>query len=165
MAAAGLAHETKNPLGIVRGFAQRISQDQAEPAESRTMADHIVDAVDRAPARLGEFMTYASVRELDMSCVDVSDVLDHVHSILKPDTEEAGVILDVQADHVRVAADRDMLCQILINLLLNSLQSRFWARYDLWMAGSMMTVVPVMIIYAFSSRYLIRGVAMTGLKA
>ncbi|MHB1293832.1 MAG: carbohydrate ABC transporter permease [Anaerolineae bacterium] len=49
-------------------------------------------------------------------------------------------------------------------LLLAGLQSLYSSRYDLWMAGAMLTVVPVMTIYAFASRYFIKGLAMTGLK-
>ncbi|MHB0857215.1 MAG: carbohydrate ABC transporter permease [Anaerolineae bacterium] len=50
-------------------------------------------------------------------------------------------------------------------LLLNMLRGMWWTRYEIWAAGSMLTVAPVMIIYAFASKYFIRGIAMTGLKA
>ncbi len=49
-------------------------------------------------------------------------------------------------------------------LLLYGLRSLYWSRYDLWSAGSMLTVIPVMIVYVFGSKYFIRGFAMTGLK-
>jgi len=50
-------------------------------------------------------------------------------------------------------------------ILLNGLKSLYWTRYEMWTAGSMMTVIPVMILYVFASKYFIRGVAMTGMKA
>jgi ABC-type glycerol-3-phosphate transport system permease component len=50
-------------------------------------------------------------------------------------------------------------------IVLAGLRNLYWTRYDMWTAGSMLTVVPVMIVYAFASRYFIRGLAMTGLKA
>jgi multiple sugar transport system permease protein len=50
-------------------------------------------------------------------------------------------------------------------LVLAGLRNLWWTRYELWSAGSMLTVMPVMIIYAFASKYFIRGLAMTGLKA
>jgi multiple sugar transport system permease protein len=49
-------------------------------------------------------------------------------------------------------------------LVLASLRSLYWTRYDMWSAGAMLTVVPVMILYSFASRYFIQGLAMTGLK-
>jgi multiple sugar transport system permease protein len=48
--------------------------------------------------------------------------------------------------------------------LLAGLRSYYWTSYDLWMAGSMLTVIPVMIVYAFASKYMIKGIAMSGLK-
>jgi multiple sugar transport system permease protein len=49
-------------------------------------------------------------------------------------------------------------------VILNALKSLYWSRYDMWIAGSMLTIVPVMTIYAFASKQFVRGVAMTGLK-
>ena len=34
----------------------------------------------------------------------------------------------------------------------------------MWMAGTMLTVMPVMALYLVASRQFIRGIAMTGLK-
>jgi multiple sugar transport system permease protein len=50
-------------------------------------------------------------------------------------------------------------------LVLAGLRNLWWTRYEMWSAGSMLTVVPIMIVYSFASKYFIRGIAMTGLKA
>jgi len=50
-------------------------------------------------------------------------------------------------------------------LVLAGLRNLWWTRYEMWSAGSMLTVIPVMVIYAFASKYFIQGIAMTGLKA
>lgn len=50
-------------------------------------------------------------------------------------------------------------------LVLAGLRNLWWTRYEMWAAGSILSVVPIMIIYSFASRYFIRGIAMTGLKA
>ena len=50
-------------------------------------------------------------------------------------------------------------------LVLAGLRSLYWTRYEMWAAGSMLTVVPVILIYIFASKQFIRGLAMTGLKA
>ncbi len=49
-------------------------------------------------------------------------------------------------------------------LLLAGLRSIYWSRYDMWSAGSVMTTVPIMVVYAFASKYFIRGMALTGIK-
>lgn len=50
-------------------------------------------------------------------------------------------------------------------LILAGLRNLFWTRYEIWAAGAMLTVIPVMIIYSLASRFFIQGIAMTGLKA
>lgn len=49
-------------------------------------------------------------------------------------------------------------------LVLAGLRSLYWTRYEIYAAGSMLTVLPVMIVYSLGSKYFIRGVAMSGLK-
>ena len=49
--------------------------------------------------------------------------------------------------------------------MLAGLRNLWWTRYEMWSAGSMLTVVPVMFLYSLASKYFIRGIAMTGLKA
>ena len=55
--------------------------------------------------------------------------------------------------------------KLTLPLVLAGLRSLYWTRYEMWAAGSMLTVVPVMLIYIFASKYFLRGLAMTGLKA
>jgi len=50
-------------------------------------------------------------------------------------------------------------------LVLAGLRSLYWSRFELYAAGSMLTVLPVMILYAIASKQFVRGIAMTGLKA
>lgn len=49
-------------------------------------------------------------------------------------------------------------------MLLASMRSLFFERYNIWSAGSMLTVIPVMILFIFAQRYFIKGLALGGLK-
>ena len=49
-------------------------------------------------------------------------------------------------------------------LALAGLKSLFWERYEIFCAGAMITVVPVMIVYSFLQRHFVRGLTMGGLK-
>jgi len=51
-----------------------------------------------------------------------------------------------------------------LTLVIAGLKSPMYTRYDIWTAGAMVTVIPVMIFYSFASKYFIRGIAMSGLK-
>ncbi len=123
LAAAGLAHETKNPLGIIMGMAQQIEARHDIPAESRDMLGHIMDEVDKASSRLGNFMNFARQRKPSLSPVRVDRLCHETTRILGPDFEAAGVELLTQVAEATIAADEAMLRQILVNLLLNSLHA------------------------------------------
>jgi multiple sugar transport system permease protein len=49
-------------------------------------------------------------------------------------------------------------------LIIAGLRNLHWNRYNLWATGSMLTVVPVMIMFTLAQRQSLRGLAMTGLK-
>jgi len=123
LAAAGLAHETKNPLGIIMGMAQQIEARHDIPAESRVMLGHIMDEVDKASSRLGNFMNFARQRKPSRTPVRVDRLCREVARILEPDFEAGGVELLTQVAETTISADEAMLRQVLVNLLLNSLHA------------------------------------------
>ncbi len=123
LAAAGLAHETKNPLGIILGIAQQIANNPRLPDESRVMLEQVIDEVDKAAARLGDFINFARQRGVRATLLDGQELCSKVADILRPDFEAAGVELEVESVPAMIVADEDMLRQILVNLLLNALHA------------------------------------------
>ena len=118
--AAGLAHETKNPLGLVRGLAQQLSARTDISADVQKVAERIVDASDLAVARLGEFLSFARIREVQPAPVPFQTVLDRALDVLGVDLEHSSVTVSNTNTDVWIMADSDMLLQVLLNLLLNS---------------------------------------------
>jgi multiple sugar transport system permease protein len=51
-----------------------------------------------------------------------------------------------------------------VQLGLASFKGSYSTRYDLLMAASMFAMVPVLVIYAFSQKYIVKGIVMTGIK-
>ena len=123
LSAAGLAHETKNPLGVIRGLAQRIARAQDVPGETRHLADAIVNEVDTTAARLGDFLSYAGSRDPRPGPTDAARVVGRVADLLGPDFEQAGVSLAVACEPLVIEADEGMLKQIAVNLVLNALRA------------------------------------------
>lgn len=123
LAAAGLAHETKNPLNIIRGLAQMISKQDDAPAPIREKSRGIVDEADRVTAQLNEFINYSRPREVRRSPVALGSAVGEVVRALGYDLEEKAIQLTVQPDLPRIEADEQLLRQALFNLLLNATQA------------------------------------------
>ncbi len=123
VAAAGLAHETRNPLNVVRGLAQLIAKQEAAPGEIRDRARKITDEVDRVTVQLNEFIDYSKPREPKPAPVAVNAVAADVERALRSDMEDKAIQFHLSGPDVVIDADESLLRQILFNLLLNSIQS------------------------------------------
>lgn len=122
LAAAGLAHETKNPLGIIRGLAQNIADNKENSKKTRTMARDIMEETDVTTARLGDFLSYAKIRSPKPVEINTIEYIERIISLVKDDFDNAGVELVTAVETPSIYADQDMLSQILMNLLTNSLR-------------------------------------------
>jgi len=122
LAAAGLAHETKNPLGVIRGLAQNIADNSENNSETRKKAREIMEETDVTTARLGDFLSYARFRSPVPEEINSVDFLERICGLMKDDFDNAGVELRTELSPVIMMADKDMLSQILVNLMTNSLR-------------------------------------------
>lgn len=123
LAAAGLAHETRNPLNIIRGLAQMISKQQDASTEVRRKTREIIDETDRVTAQLNEFINYSRPREVRRTSVPLKTVVNEVARALTYDLEEKCVRLRFPEELPVIEADEQLLRQTLFNLLLNAVQA------------------------------------------
>ena len=123
VAAAGLAHETRNPLNIVRGLTQMISNDASAPEEIRRRSREIIEEVDRVTSRLNEFIDYSKPREAKLGPTNLNAVVQDVGRALESDREEKGIRFGLTGPELVVEADESLLRQVLFNLLLNAIQA------------------------------------------
>ncbi|MFP4500973.1 MAG: sensor histidine kinase [Candidatus Hydrogenedentota bacterium] len=120
---AGLAHETKNPLGLVRGLAQTIADGDATAEESRRNATKIVDEADRIVSQIDGFLNVARAAEPAVENVALDDLFSDVQRLVASEAGEAGVELSIFGRGLVVAADPAMLRRVLLNLLINAFRA------------------------------------------
>ena len=124
LAAAGLAHETRNPLNIIRGMAQMLSKQTAvSPEEIRDKSRAIVNETDKVAAQLNEFINYSRPREVRRSKIALNSAINEVVRTLAHDIEEKKLRVETGGDPVAIEADEQLLRQVLFNLLLNAIQA------------------------------------------
>src|SRR5215831_12201285 len=123
LAAAGLAHETRNPLNIIRGLAHVISKRPETGNEVREKAKGIVEEADKVAAQLNEFINYSRPREVRRTMLSVGSVVNEVARALSYDLEEKKIGMKFEGEHLSVEADEQMLRQALFNLILNAIQA------------------------------------------
>ncbi len=121
-AAAGLAHETRNPLNLIRGLAHLIAAEPATPPRLKAHAAGILEEADRVTVQLNEFINYSKPREVHAVPVEVSRLVADVARTLQPDLEEKKIVFTPPAP-LTIAADPPLLRQALFNLILNAVQA------------------------------------------
>jgi len=119
--AAMLAHEVKNPLSGIRGAAQLLEQGASEG--DRELCLLIQDEVDRIKT-LVERMDMFSDRPMEMAPVNIHEVLDHVRRIaLSGFAAHLRIVQDYDPSLPPVWGNRDLLVQILLNLVKNAAEA------------------------------------------
>lgn len=119
---AGLAHETRNPLGLVRGLMQSISSHSGSAEPVRRMAQTAIDEVDRTVGRISSFLQLARPVEPSLEPVHLAPLLEEVAGLMSTEAPE-GVLLrtDCRDARLSVLADSDMLRRALFNLGINAI--------------------------------------------
>ena len=123
LAAAGLAHETRNPLNIIRGMAQMLSRQPDAPPEIKEKSSAIVNETDKVTAQLNEFINYSRPREIRRAVLPLQSAIQEVVRALNYDMEEKKVKLEMKGDLMSIEADEQLFRQMLFNLLLNAIQA------------------------------------------
>jgi two-component system sensor histidine kinase HydH len=119
--AAGLAHETKNPLSLIRGMAQTCLNRADAPEPIRTSARRIVDESDRLQGRIDAFLTYSRPRHPEWQRVDLEALLRETVALFEDEANEKGVRLTASAESVFAFVDPDLFRQMGVNLLANAM--------------------------------------------
>ena len=124
-AASGLAHETRNPLGVIRGGLQSIliHGQRASGDDQASKLQLLLEECDRVTSRINQFLAYARPQAASLEAVDTQALFAELQVLLQPDLEAKQLQLQVRADAACgvVLADANLLRQILFNLVQNAI--------------------------------------------
>lgn len=123
LTAAGLVHETKNPLNLIRGLAQMLGRGADLPEALRGTAVKITEEADRITGRLNQFLDYARPPQPHPKLVQLTAMVENIFEVLASDREEKSVIFKVNGPSLDVIADESLLRQVLFNLIHNAIQA------------------------------------------
>lgn len=122
--AAGVAHEIRNPLSSIRGFAQFLRHALAERPREQEYAEVMIKEVDRINRVVTDLLTFARPLETELAATDVKELVEHTVRLVEGDAHRRGVEVhkNISPDVSRIFLDANQMTQSLLNLLLNALQ-------------------------------------------
>src|SRR5215467_744006 len=116
---AGIAHEFKNALATISGYAQMIPD--ASPNESVDYARKIVEQTRNITHMVAEFLKYARPLEIPEERVELEEVVERaVAEILQVMPQ---VMIECKGNFGDVAGDEGLLRQALLNLARNAAEA------------------------------------------
>lgn len=120
--AAVLAHELKNPLGIIRGSAEILLKGR-DPAQQTEILQFILEETDRLTALTDEFIQFARMAPPEKNPVDLDDLVQSVAFLWESRRKAAPTLairFELNLRGETVPLDSRQIYQVLLNLLANA---------------------------------------------
>lgn len=121
---AGIAHEIKNPLTSMKGFADLVWAKIDDKDFIRKFATIITDEINRLNLLIERFLSFAKPEIGMMSEVRLEKIVEDSLSIISYNLTKNRIEVSLDLDEpLTVYGSREMLIQVFINILLNSIQA------------------------------------------
>lgn len=124
--AAGIAHEIRNPLGSIKGFAQYFRNKFPEGSEDRNYAGVMINEVDRLNRVIQDLLNFAKPQEPKLSLVEIQPLIRHVLKLVQQDIRANNIhVIESfpKEPLITIMADADMIMQVFLNLFLNAIEA------------------------------------------
>jgi signal transduction histidine kinase len=122
--AAGVAHEIRNPIGMIRSSAQLLENAGGLAERDRELLSVIEKEANRVAETITEFVGFATPTRPSLAACEVPPLLERAQAMLRPEAERRGIHLDVTLapDLPRAWVDPELLHRALANLIRNAMQ-------------------------------------------
>ncbi len=123
--AAGVAHEIRNPLSSIKGFATYFGKRYEENSSDKETAQIMVKEVERINKSITQLLEFAKPMIIEKKPVDINDLIRHSlklvnHDIVKKNIQTS---IDINIKNHTVYTDGDRMNQVLLNLYINAIQA------------------------------------------
>ncbi len=123
--AAGVAHEIRNPLSSIKGFATYFKERYRQVPEDQKTADIMIQEVDRLNRVIGQLLEFARPLSLRKEPTSFPGLIQSSLRMIEREARERAVALrfDPLPEPGPVLLDPDKMKQVLMNLYLNAMEA------------------------------------------
>ena len=121
--AAGVAHEIRNPLSSIKGFATYFKERYREIPEDHKTAEIMIQEVERLDRVIGQLLEFARPMNISKKTASLEDVIKDSLRMVEAEARQRGIRVDFSSDPQtkEVRIDTDRIRQVLLNLYLNAI--------------------------------------------
>jgi signal transduction histidine kinase len=123
--AAGLAHEIRNPLAGIAGVIEIVARDLPASSPARAVVKDVRDEIAQINRILTDLLGTARPRAAEMRQSNLNTTVEHAVMLARQQVLSRPIKIDFAPDPdlPEVDHDSDQIHQVLLNLLLNSVQA------------------------------------------
>ncbi len=124
---SSVTHELKTPLTNIRMYVEMLQQGIATtPKKEQEYLEILGNESTRLSSLINNVLELAKLEKRKRKFIlmegDFSDVIDEVKNLYSQQLQQQGYTVDIQLDKVWFTYDRDIMTQILLNLIENSIK-------------------------------------------
>jgi PAS domain S-box-containing protein len=121
---AGMAHELRNPLTSIKGYAQYIKLELGESSALNEDISIVIDEVDRLNNIIERFLDFARPKELNLELCNINEVLNLVVKLIGKEMLPKNIDILMELSNVPVIYfDFEQIEQVILNISINALQA------------------------------------------
>jgi len=122
---ASIAHEIRNPLGIIQSSAELLAKKSAQANDvGHRLAQAIFDESRRLSRTVNDFLDYARPKEPKMAPVSLSIIIGQALEFLDHELQKNAIGIDLEVpESAVIKGDKDLLYRAIYNLLANACQA------------------------------------------
>lgn len=123
--AAGIAHEVRNPLGVIRASASMVREHFSPAEEAHRACDFIREEIDRLNSLITALLTFSRPAELRLQPIMIEQVIDRALQLTNDELQRRGITVARESDGTppTVMADPDLIAQVIFGLLINAAEA------------------------------------------
>ncbi|MGD8262614.1 MAG: ATP-binding protein [Desulfobacterales bacterium] len=123
--AAGVAHEIRNPLSSIKGFATYFKERYQDVPEDQQTANIMIQEVDRLNRVISQLLEFARPVKVSPKSISLPNLIEDSIKLIERQAQEKQISVSTHnASHVDIVfLDPDRVNQILLNLYLNAIES------------------------------------------
>lgn len=124
--AAAVAHEIRNPLGGIRGYATLLYRDLDDAKNLQEMAGYIIEGTKTLDRLVSNVLSYARPLQIDTRPCDLSSFIKKLCKFIQVDPsfpKHVKVQLHISEEPLMAPIDPDVMRSAFLNLIVNAFQA------------------------------------------